>query len=106
MIEVLNIFKKKTETIYNTLEKLINLNDSTNLKQKKSLKLISSISTSISYLHDEIEELYLISIDELNNDEICSDDKNKLKSYKINNKIQEILLPIMLLMKIQMENNI
>ena len=106
MIEVLNIFKKNTETINNILEKLIKLNDLTNLKKTKSLKLISSISTNIPYLRDEVEELYLLSIDELDNNDICSNDKNKLKSYKINNKIQEKLLPIMLLMKIQMENNI
>nr|QFG74678.1 MAG: hypothetical protein [Megaviridae environmental sample] len=103
MNSVFNQLKINSDEINDCLNKIENMKNINNFADSKTLQLISNISTKISYLREEVKELYLILLD--NDDNIkTSSEINEINSYKINNRIQEILLPIMLLLKIKMEN--
>ena len=72
--------------------------------QLDELKLFSNISSNINNLSDETEELLLFVLDK-SEDEKTAEEKSKIRNIKINNKVQKILLPYMIYLKIVLENN-
>ena len=66
--------------------------------------MLSNISTNIQNLNDEVEELYLNCID-LNNTNLTAEEKSRIREFKINNKIKDTFLPMMMIMKMILENN-
>ena len=103
LINILETLKEKINNSQEFLDKIIN-----NYDEKISfsnLKLLSEISSNINLLELQSEELYYYMM-ETNNVEQTAEEINKLKSFKINNKIQEKLLPYMLFMKLFMENDV
>lgn len=72
--------------------------------QLDELKLFSNISSNINNLSDETEELLLFVLDK-SDGEKTAEEKSKIRNIKINNKVQKILLPYMIYLKIVLENN-
>jgi len=102
-----SIFIKLEENcskILSNIENINQLNNIENYNTSKILELISNISTKLSYLVEETDELFLSLLDNNNNIK-SSDEINKIKSLKINEKIKECLLPIMFILKLNLENN-
>ena len=102
-----SIFIKLEENcskILSNIENINQLNNIENYNTSKILELISNISTKLSYLVEETDELFLSLLDNNNNIK-SSDEINRIKSLKINEKIKECLLPIMFILKLNLENN-
>ena len=71
---------------------------------KNKIELLSNISTNSHLLKDELEELYYLLLDN-SSKSINVEDKDKIRQFKINNKIQEMFLPYMIYTKILLEND-
>ena len=84
------------------MDKILSINDKK--LQKKEIELLSNISTDINNLNIRINEFYH-NILNYSNQEKTTEEKIKIRDDYINNKIQEILLPYMIYMKIVLQNN-
>jgi hypothetical protein len=100
---VFETLQKRLDSSQDFLNK-INLNYN-NVIATSNLKLLSDISSNISLLELQLEELYHYML-ETNQIEMSAEEQDKLKSYKINNKIQQNMMPYMLLMKLVLENDL
>ena len=69
----------------------------------KELELLSNISTNIHLLKDELEELYYLLLDRGSNNKTAAE-KERIRHFKINNKIQEMFIPYMMYAKLTLEN--
>lgn len=106
MTELLNVFenlKEKLDSSQDFLTKIINTYD--NKITFSNISLLSDISSNINLLELQLDELYHYIL-ETNNNDMSAEEKNRLNSFKINNKIQEKIMPYMLYMKLVMENNV
>jgi|TARA_Y100000389_G_C17118067_1_gene344065 hypothetical protein len=84
------------------MDKILSINDKK--LQKKEIELLSNISTDINNLNIRINEFYH-NILNYSSQEKTTEEKIKIRDDYINNKIQEILLPYMIYMKIVLQNN-
>ena len=106
MTELNNVFETLQERLSNSQDFLNKIKfNYNNVVSTSNLKLLSEISTNINLLELQLEELYHYML-ETNQIEMSAEEQNKLKSYKINNKIQQNMMPYMLLMKLVLENDI
>lgn len=106
MTELNNVFKTLLDKLDKSYGFLNKIKDNYNNKISISnMKLLSEISSNINFLELQLEELYHYML-ETNEIDMSAEEQNKLKSYKINNKIQEKMMPYMFLMKLVLENNI
>ena len=71
---------------------------------KHKLELLSDISTNIHLLKDQLEELYCLLLD-TSGETKTSQEKEQIKQFKINSKIQQIFLPYMIYTKMLLEND-
>jgi len=71
----------------------------------KELELLSNISTNIHLLNDELEELYYLLLDRGSNNKTAAE-KERIRHFKINNKIQEMFIPYMMYAKLTLENSV
>lgn len=96
------------EKLKNTNEKINKkFNNILHLKLKISADKISNlydISISLNKTLDELELLYYHLLDNDNSKEKSIEIKNKIKSIKIDEKINKVFLPYMMLMKMSLEN--
>ena len=105
MTELNNVFETLQEKLDNSYDYLTKIKDNYNNKISISnMKLLSEISSNVNLLELQLEELYHYML-ETNEIEMSAEEQSKLKSYKINNKIQEKMMPYMFLMKLVLENN-
>lgn len=72
--------------------------------QKKEIEIFSNISSDINNMEERIKEFYYRLLDK-SEEEKTSDELIAIRDLQINNKIQDILLPYMIYMKIVLENN-
>lgn len=100
--QVINDLNEKLNNTTQTFQK-IQLINNTNDITPKQLKLLANISTNLHNLTDEIEELYLMCLDD-NELLMSSEEKIKLRDMKINNKIKEMFYPMMILTRLLLEN--
>jgi len=70
----------------------------------KTLSLFSKISENLQLLDNQIDEFMLLLLDE-SNIETTSEEKAKIRDIRINNKVQELLMPFMIYTKLILENN-
>ena len=70
----------------------------------KTLSLFSKISENLQLLDNQIDEFMLLLLDE-SNIETTSEQKAKIRDIRINNKVQELLMPFMIYTKLILENN-
>ena len=84
------------------MDKILSINDKK--LQKKEIELLSNISTDINNLNIRINEFYHNILNYSSQDK-TAEEKIKIRDDYINNKIQEILLPYMIYMKIVLQNN-
>lgn len=106
MSELLNVFENLKEKLDNSndfLDKITNIYN--NKVTNSNLKLLSDISSNINLLELQLDELYHYML-EISENEQTAEEISRLKSFKINNKIQEKIIPFMLYMKLVMENNV
>lgn len=74
-----------------------------NSLQTRELELLSNISSNIHLIKDQIEELYYLLLDKTNYNHTAAD-KERIRDFKINNKIQEMFMPYMILSKLILQN--
>lgn len=104
-IDINNILinlKKVQEANISYIQKIINIQDKS--LQIKEFENFSKISSNIHNLNTLLEEMYFTIMDNSENN-ISAEDKIKIKDIRLNNKVQEIMLPYYIYMKILLENN-
>ena len=104
-VQIDNLLENLNDKLKDTLslfEKLIKIKQKK--LQKKEIELFSKISCDINNLDERVKEFYFLLLDK-SNEEKSSEDIISLREMKINNKVQDILLPYMLYIKIILENN-
>ena len=105
MSELNSVFitlEEKIQNSQNFLKKIKNNYD--NKIEFSNLKLLSEISSNINLLEMQLDELYHFML-ETNQSQITAEELNKIKNYKINNKVQEKIMPYMMLLKLLFENS-
>lgn len=100
--EVINELGEKLNNTTQTFQKIQLINNTHGINSKQ-LKLLANISTNLHNLTDEIEELYLMYLDD-NEILMSSEEKIKLRDIKINNKIKDMFYPMMILTRLLLEN--
>lgn len=104
MSELANVLLHLYEKLEETTDKFNNITSIYNNHiSRDNLKLLSDISSNINLLEGQVDELYYMMID---NSEIEQSplDKERIKSIKINNMIQEKITPLIFYMKLVLEN--
>ena len=99
---IITNLKEKLETNNIVINKILELKDKK--LNNDQIKMLVDISTNINEFDVRMEELYLSLIDDPIYDK-TADEIIKIKNNKVDKKIQEILLPYMLYMKLILENN-
>uniref|UniRef100_A0A6C0J3L9 Uncharacterized protein n=1 Tax=viral metagenome TaxID=1070528 RepID=A0A6C0J3L9_9ZZZZ len=70
----------------------------------KTLSLFSKISENVQSLNDQIDEFMLLLL-EKSDIEKTAEEKTKIREIRINNQVQELLMPLMIYTKLILENN-
>ena len=70
----------------------------------KTLSLFSKISENLQLLNDQIDEFMLLLLEE-SDIEKTAEEKTKIREIRINNQVQELLMPLMIYTKLILENN-
>lgn len=104
---ILNIFDNKIKEM-NTLgsEIVKKFNDEKFIIDKSKLELILNISQNLNLINDQLNELRDIILETVDINDLTIDEKQKIRSNKIDKKINEIFLPYIIYTKICLENNI
>ena len=99
---IITTLKMKIETNNIVINKILQLKDKK--LNNDQIRMLVDISNNINEVDIRMEELYLSLIDNSIYDK-TAEELIKIKNNKIDKKIQEILLPYMLYMKLILENN-
>lgn len=100
--DILINLKCKLHSNMTNLEKILNITDKK--LDISTLNLLSKISENMNHLSNDLNDFYLELLGE--SDKIKSEqEKNRIRELKINNKVQEITLPLVLYTKLILENN-
>lgn len=78
--------------------------DNFNINNDK-LNLFYKISSNINELNDQINELYMYSLDTVDTDDLTVDEKKELRESKINQIINKKFMPYIIFSKICLENS-
>ena len=78
--------------------------DNFNINNDK-LNLFYKISSNINELNDQINELYMYSLDTVDSDDLTVDEKKVLRENKINQIINKKFMPYIIFSKICLENS-
>ena len=104
MIDTFNKKIKKIETKSSNI--LSKFKDDNFIIDNDKLKLILNISQNLNLLNDQLDELDDLAIETIDENNLTSDEKQKIRSNKIEKKINEIFLPYIIYTKIYLENNV
>lgn len=104
MIDTFNKKIKEIETKSSDI--LSKFKDDNFVIDNDKLKLILNISQNLNLLNDQFDELDDLAIETIDENNLTSDEKQKIRSNKIEKKINDIFLPYIIYTKICLENNI
>jgi protein subunit release factor A len=104
MIDTFNKKIKEIETKSSNIH--TKFNDNNFIIDNDKLKLLLNISQNLNLLKDQFDELDDIAIETIDQNNLTSDEKQKIRSNKIEKKINDIFLPYIIYTKICLENNI
>lgn len=83
------------------------LNDISKLKLKidtDHIKKLSDVSDNLNNAFEELKEIYYHLLENDSSISKSEEERNEIRTYKIDNHIKKTFLPYMMLMKIQLEN--
>jgi hypothetical protein len=105
--DMLNTFNKKIQNLNIKSSKIFNkFEDGNFVINNNKLDLILNISQNLNLLNDQLDDLEDIVLETVNTNNLTLDEKQTIRSNKIDKKINELFLPYIIYTKICLENNI
>jgi hypothetical protein len=98
IFSLLNNKNSKIKDIFDNINKLKIKIDSEHIEK------LLNVSDNLNHAFDELEEIYYHMLDNDSSISKTDEESEEIKTYKIDNHIQKIFLPYMMLMKIKLEN--
>ena len=104
---MLNIFNKKIDNLnIKSFEIFNKFEDNNFIIDNEKLELILNISQTLNLLNDQLDDLKDIVLETIDSNKLTIDEKRKIRTNKIDKKINELFLPYIIYTKICLENNI
>lgn len=101
LADIINVINNKNNKIKNTID---NINKLKLKIDTEHIKKLYDVSNNLNNAFIELKEIYYHLLDNDNTISKTEEDNEEIKKYKIDNYIQKVFLPYMLLMKINLES--
>jgi hypothetical protein len=105
-IDIFKNFDTKVMKINSIINKINNkFNDDNFILNNDKLNLLLKISENLNKLNDQFDDLYDVVIETVDENNLTTEDKEKLRNNRINKKINDIFMPYIIYTKLCLNNN-